>query len=47
MARPRKDDLSRRKRWEIYVTGLERLRIETQARAMGLPIGAAVAWSAP
>ena len=43
MARPRKDDLSRRKRWEIYVTPLERLRIEEGARGMGLPIGAAAA----
>ena len=43
MARPRKDDLSRRKRWEIYVTDIERQSIETQARAMGLPIGAAAA----
>ena len=43
MARPRKDDLSRRKRWEIHVTPLERLRIEEGARAMGLPIGAAAA----
>lgn len=43
MARARKDDLSRRKRWEIYVTDFERQRIEMQARAMGLPIGAAAA----
>ena len=43
MARPRTDDLSRRKRWEIHVTPLERLRIEEGARAMGLPIGAAAA----
>ncbi|EYD74363.1 hypothetical protein Rumeso_04048 [Rubellimicrobium mesophilum DSM 19309] len=43
MARPRKDELSKRQRWEIHVTPLERLRIEEGARAMGLPIGAAAA----
>ncbi|EYD74834.1 hypothetical protein Rumeso_03601 [Rubellimicrobium mesophilum DSM 19309] len=43
MAHPRKDDLSKRKRWEIYVTPFERLRIEEGARGMGLPIGAAAA----
>jgi hypothetical protein len=42
MPRARKDNLAARKRWEIYVTALERLRIEEGARAMGLPIGAAV-----
>lgn len=43
MARLRKDDLSKRKRWEIYVTPLERLHIKEGARAMGLPIAAAAA----
>ena len=43
MAQPRKADLSKRRRWEVYVTPLERLRIEEGARTMGLPIGAAVA----